>query len=127
MASLPVIEPLLEKAEEDPEILAVILYGSTARGEPSPSDLDICLVLSDTQDRFEATEKRLEFLQAFDADIQSFQALPIPLRQRVLKEGEILLVKDEDALYELARDTIRASTYFQRAYETYLEGVRAGS
>lgn len=67
--------------------------------------------------------KRLEYVKFHDLDIHVFQSLPIPIRSRVLKEGKILLSKDEDSLYEIANTTIRSYTYFRRIYEIYLEGV----
>ncbi|MCS6937409.1 MAG: nucleotidyltransferase domain-containing protein [Candidatus Bipolaricaulota bacterium] len=40
------LEKLLEQARSDSAVLAVLLFGSAARGEEhSQSDLDICLVL----------------------------------------------------------------------------------
>lgn len=126
MSSSSEIEALIEQARADEEVLAVVLYGSVARGEAAPNDTDVCLVLRQV-DSVEPSAKRLEYLSRYDLDIHTFQGLPLPIRQRVLGEGRILLSKDEDALYELASETIRANTYFRRAYETYLEGVKAGS
>lgn len=127
MAKTPPLDRLVEQAEGDPEVMAVFLFGSAARGEAAPSDVDVCLVLAGSPGREAASEKRLEYLANFDLDVQVFQSLPLPVRQRVLKEGRVLLSKDDDALYELAAFTIRACTYFRPAYETYLEGVRARS
>ncbi|MFB0561374.1 MAG: nucleotidyltransferase domain-containing protein, partial [Candidatus Lokiarchaeia archaeon] len=39
-----VLEELVKKAERDKDILAVMLFGSYARGEPA-RDIDVCLVL----------------------------------------------------------------------------------
>jgi len=86
-----------------------ILFGSRARGDAGAgSDVDVCLVL--TPDRAAEpgpTEKRLDYLGRFDLDV--FQALPLAVRSRVLKEGKILFVRDEDTLYDLAIRTARAS------------------
>ena len=42
----PALARLLSRAESDPDVLAVILFGSHARGEAGPtSDVDVCLVL----------------------------------------------------------------------------------
>jgi hypothetical protein len=46
----------------------------------------------------------------------------------VLKEGKILLCKDEDALYEVAYRTAQAFEDYKPYYRRYLEEVaRAGS
>lgn len=47
MAADGALERLLDRAREDPAVLAVILFGSAARGEAAPaSDVDVCLVLA---------------------------------------------------------------------------------
>jgi len=89
------------------------------------SDLDVCLVLQ-PQAADQKAEKRLEYLGEFDLDVQVFQALPLPIRSRVLKEGRILLVKDEDALYALAFRTAQEFDDFRHIYEAYLEAVADG-
>jgi hypothetical protein len=49
-------------------------------------------------------------------------------RQPVIKEGQVLFVRDEDALYEEAFRTIRAWELFRPRYEAYLvEVARGGS
>jgi len=41
------LDDLLKAAEQDDRVLAILLYGSQARGESRPeSDTDVCLVLS---------------------------------------------------------------------------------
>jgi len=120
------LEKLIAKAQADEAVLAVMLFGSEARGEAtSASDLDICLVLQPRAAERKA-EKRLEYLGEFDLDLHVFQALPLPIRRRVLKEGRILLTKDEDALYDLALRTAKAFDDFRHIYEAYLEAIANG-
>jgi hypothetical protein len=54
-------EKFLLKVRDDPEILAVFLFGSAARGEQGPgSDLDICLVFATgISDRLYMAQKAL--------------------------------------------------------------------
>src|SRR5216684_4329688 len=43
----PTVRRVLERARRDPDVLAVMLFGSHARGEASAaSDVDLCLVLA---------------------------------------------------------------------------------
>lgn len=115
---------LLERAGRDPDVLAVILFGSAARGEAgSGSDIDVCLVLTSGADQMRT---RLDYLSRFDLDVHAFQALPLYIRARVLREGRLLLVKDEDALYGLAVRTAKAFADFEPRYRLYLEEVLAG-
>ncbi len=96
------INQLVAKAAEDPSVLAVLMFGSVARNEQGPaSDVDICLVLQPGTSE-EMSQKRLEYLALFDLDIHVFQQFPLYVRRRVLKEGTVLLSKDDDALYQLA-------------------------
>lgn len=99
MRTTPAIDRLIARATEDPSVLAVLVFGSVARGEQSlASDIDICLVLRPEVSEG-MTEKRLEYLAQSDLDIHIFQQIPLPIRRRVLKEGCVLLSKDDDALY----------------------------
>ncbi|HVO24362.1 MAG TPA: nucleotidyltransferase domain-containing protein [Candidatus Margulisiibacteriota bacterium] len=119
------IARLLQRAARDAEVLAVMLYGSTARRDTSAvSDVDVCLVLA-RQRRTSAqmSAKRLEYLQEVDLDVQVFQQLPLYIRQRVLKDGRVLFVRDEDELYELAFRTVQAFEDFRPRYQAYLNEV----
>ena len=119
---------MVARARGDEEVLAVMLFGSAARGEAKErSDVDICLVLPPGRyAKRDLTEKRLEYLSEFDADIQVFQGLPIYIRSRVLKEGRVLFCRDEPALYEVALRTIKEFEDFKPLYRMYLEEVVKG-
>lgn len=121
----PSFSRLLSKAEVDPDVLAVLLFGSRARGERGPaSDTDICLVLRpDVSDRAAAGHKRLDYLAEVDFDVQVFQLLPLALRSRILREGKVLHCRDEEALYEIAIRTAKAWDDFRPIYRRYLEAV----
>lgn len=127
-----VIHPVLEQATEDTAVLAVILFGSRARGEATAaSDVDLCVVLSPnkrtTEDLVSIRERYLPFLTP-RRSICVFEQLPLYVKHRVLKEGKILLCKDEDALYEVAYRTAQAFEDYKPFYRRYLEEVaRAGS
>lgn len=121
---------LVEAVRVDADILAVILFGSVARGEANASsDVDVCLVLKkEFSDAALAAKKRLEYLGRFDADITIFQQLPLYIRQRVLKDARVLFVRNDDELYDIALDTVRAFEDFRPFYHDYLNEVaRVGS
>ena len=121
-----VLERLIARAQADEAVLAVMLFGSEARGEATAaSDVDVCLVLQPRAAEQRA-EKRLEYLGEFDLDLHVFQALPLPIRRRVLKEGRVLLSKDEDGLYALALRTAKEFDDFRHIYEAYLEAIADG-
>jgi len=121
------LEELLGVAREDPHVLAVILYGSHARGEErAGSDTDVCLALRPAFPKEELPAKAFAYL-GFDLDVRLFQALPLPVRRRVLREGRVLYVRDEDALYDLAIHTAKEWEDFRHIYQDYLEAVARGS
>jgi uncharacterized protein len=92
------LETLLETARNDHRVLAVILYGSRARGDARPdSDTDICIVLSPEIDpKGTGVEVQLDYARFDPLDVRLFQRLPLYIRPRVLADGQILLVKNED-------------------------------
>ncbi|MGH7321235.1 MAG: nucleotidyltransferase domain-containing protein [Candidatus Rokuibacteriota bacterium] len=119
------LDRLVTRARTDPGILAVIQFGSQARGEASiESDLDVCLVLGDEPRRDpEAGYQRLAYFADDRLDVSIFQHLPLHVRRRILKEGTVRFVRDEDALYALAVRTARAFEAFRHIQRRYLDQV----
>jgi predicted nucleotidyltransferase len=119
------VDKILAKAKDDAEIVAVFLFGSQVRGETtSSSDVDICLALRPgNYDSLALFRKRLNYLKEGGADIHIFSELPLYIRQRVLKEGRVLLCQDEDLLYEIAFRTAQAFEDFKHIYYGYLEEI----
>jgi predicted nucleotidyltransferase len=119
------LDKLLTLAKKDKGVIAVLLFGSHARGNARPtSDIDVCLLLRDKKDSF---RKRLEYSTISDnMDVQVFQSLPAYIKKRILKEGKVLFCRDEDFLYRIAIETIKDFEQFPKAYSTYLEKVSHG-
>jgi len=124
------LKKFLLQVQDDPEILAVFLFGSAARDEQGPtSDVDVCLVfVPAVRDRLYMAQKRLEYLGEVPKglDIQVFQLLPLYIRHRILKEGKVLFCRDEDTLYDLAFATVKAFEDFRHMYREYLDEVARG-
>ncbi len=128
----PELASLLQRAQNDRAVLAVMLFGSEARGEAGPaSDLDVCLILPPGRDgKAEQAAVREAYLHISGErlDLRVFQQLPLYVRRRVLKEGRVLACRDEDALYEVARRTAQAYEDYRPQYHRHLETIaRAGS
>lgn len=122
------LDALLRHVESDDRILAVILYGSQARGDAhAASDHDVCLVMKpENDDKTASAAAQLDYFEFHELDVRIYQRLPLYVRQRILADGEVLLVKDEDELYEIAFRTIRAFEDFRPFYLSYLEEVANG-
>ena len=118
------LDRISEKAKNDGDVLAVILFGSYARGEKF-SDIDVCIVLKPGKfSRSFFSRKRLEYLAEFPTlDIQIFQQLPLYVKTRILGEGKVIFCENEDLLYDLSFSTIKEFEYFKPRYSSYLEGV----
>jgi predicted nucleotidyltransferase len=127
-ASDTAIARLVVRAKEDPDILAVLLFGSRARGDASPaSDHDVCLVLAAPPGlSLSASEKRLDYLAVGELDVVIFQQLPLYIRSRILREGRVLFARDEDALYAVAIRTAKAFEGFRHIHRAYLDAVARG-
>lgn len=98
----------------------VILYGSSLNQyHLEDSDIDICLFID--AEKKVLSEIRLELLKKFNDkfDIQMFQLLPLYVQIEVLK-GEILYVKKEETLYEIANGTIDEYEEFYPFYLDYI-------
>jgi predicted nucleotidyltransferase len=126
--SVPALGRLVARAKHDPEVLAVLLFGSRARGDATmKSDYDVCLVLAaEPTSDLAAAHKRLDYLAEADVDLVLFQQLPLHIRRQVLKEGTVLFARDEDRLYELAIRTVRAFEDFRHIQREYLDQVARG-
>lgn len=118
-------EEFRNKIQKDKEVLAVIIYGSYARGEKY-RDIDISIVLNKKLSNIEMSKKRLKYISfMFEKfDIQVFQQLPLYIRKRILKEGKIIICKDEDALYNIAFSTIEEFESYKKIYYNYLEEMQ---
>ena len=121
------IVKLIKTAKQDNKILAVFLFGSAARKDGhKQSDVDICLIMRQSSySPVELSQKKLEYLEAFNMDVQIFQQLPLYIRMRVIREGKNLFCADEDALYQLVFNTISAFEDFKYIYQDYLKEVES--
>lgn len=119
------LERVTALARNDSAVLAIILFGSHARGEAeSSSDVDVCLVLEPGVPLdLSASRKRLDYRAEADLELAIFQQLPLAVRSRVLREGRVVFVKDTDRLYELAIQTARAFEGFRHHHRRYLDAV----
>src|SRR5271157_5747558 len=103
---------LVELATNDPEVLAVVVYGSYVRGE-SYKDIDICLFLFPNITQSES-DKRISYSSQLPNifDIQIFADLPIFIQAQVINEGVILLNKNYDSLFDIYAQTIKEYSDF---------------
>ncbi|RLI99798.1 MAG: nucleotidyltransferase domain-containing protein [Candidatus Aenigmatarchaeota archaeon] len=122
---MKILKRLVETVKKDKDVLAVLVFGSYARGERY-SDIDVCIVLKEKMKNLEMSRKKLYYISSFPLDIHIFQQLPLYIRIRVLKEGKVIYCKDMDLLYDTAIKTIKEFEDYKHIYYSYLEGVLNG-
>jgi len=110
---------------KDKDIVATILFGSYARSEPN-RDIDLCLVLNKKLPNLLMSKKRLRYSSLFPNkfDVNIFQQLPLYIRKRILKEGKVILCKDEDLLYSIAFATLKEFDMYKKIYYNYLNSMQ---
>lgn len=116
-----------EEMLNDRSIIAVLLFGSAARNEHH-RDIDLCLVLDKKYPNIEMSRKRAHYAGSLPDtyDVHIFQQLPLYIRQRILKEGKILLCKNEPLLYDIAFAAIKEFNLFEKGYRAYINKVLNG-
>ena len=115
------VEEAVQAAQADPDILAVLHYGSSARGEPH-RDVDVALVFREPLPE-DAFDRALRLDAPERVDVKVFQELPIYVQVRVLGEGRVAWCRDDDELYRIAFRVVREWEDFRPFYESYLEGA----
>ena len=100
------IAPLTRELCQMEEVVALVLFGSAARGQMrSTSDIDLCIV---TQKNLPASD-RWELLSygSLGIDVSLFWDLPITIRFRIIREGKVLFCRNALALHRIKADTVR--------------------
>ncbi len=104
------------------EVHSIILFGSSVREEAAPdSDIDICVIETPgttltLSDKLRITRELPEIV-----DVSFFYDLPLDIRQRVLREGEILYTKDDYYVYTLVKETDFEMPQYRKMQEDYYE------
>ena len=106
------IDEIKDELTKNKKVEAVYLFGSYAKGNPKPfSDRDICVIT----ERNITKEVKEEILSnsSKKIDISIFWDLPLSIKFRVIKEGELLYKKDDLKLQKVKVDTFKAYLEFQ--------------
>ena len=88
---------------EREDILAILLYGSAAKGDETPrSDLDICIVLPSRKYMKDILNQIYAKLDVFTKkyDVRFFEELPLYIQINIIESNKIIYSKDIYELYE---------------------------
>ncbi|MGH7573497.1 MAG: type VII toxin-antitoxin system MntA family adenylyltransferase antitoxin, partial [Gemmatimonadota bacterium] len=113
-----ILEAIARTVSSRPEIAAVYVYGSAARGEATPlSDVDLALLFVEDQSERERRELLAQItgdLARHGAgprlDVRDFEDLPLTVQGRVLAEGA--LVQSNDDVRRVRFETLVRMQYF---------------
>ncbi len=103
------IDKIIEPFKKDRDVISIYLFGSYARGREKPfSDIDICVIAAKGADRDEILSHSSKKI-----DISIFHDLPLTMRFRVLKEGQLLFLRDELKMHRIIVATIKSYLDFK--------------
>lgn len=121
------IQKILKKAKTDKQILAVLQFGSSLSSK-NHRDIDVCLVMQKKEPNINISKKKLSYQKLSNKiDLQVFQQLPLYVKKEILNKNKILLSKNKDKLFDLARETIKEYDYYQKYYLDYMEYLKHGT
>lgn len=120
---VPDLTPIINKARADPNVLAIVVFGSYTQ-EEYYRDIDICLFLYPSV----SPKNVLAYVLAFDEifDFSIFSDLPLYIQARVMEEGQILLNKDYNGLFDIYINAIKEYNLFKPHYDAFLRAVADG-
>ncbi len=114
------LEYVLKKLVSIPQVAAIILFGSVARGKAIPtSDIDLAVLLSEDVEFGELKKLEVEVgsLADNDIDLALLHKLPYYIQRSVFEEGIVVFLRDERA------DKILKNALFH-AIKGYIENER---
>jgi hypothetical protein len=100
------ITPLIRELSLKEEVIALLLFGSVARGQArSISDIDLCIVTP--RDLSQPDRWDLLSYGAEKIDVNLFWDLPITIRFRVIREGRVMFLKRPLQFHRIKAETVR--------------------
>ena len=100
------VKQIVEELRTNDNVIALILFGSVARGEAREySDIDLTIIT-----RTGISEPEEHYLLSYGSqkvDVSLFFALPITIRFRVIREGKVLFCKDPLQLHRIKVKTVQ--------------------
>lgn len=122
-------ERLRQALEAREDVLVAYLFGSAARGKAGPlSDVDVAVLLAEDGDRFarflEVVGEVARVVGPERADVVLLNEAPVALAYRVLRDGRVLLCRDDGARIEHWVRTVVRYLDMEPFFRTLEEGVR---
>ncbi len=118
------IKKVVDGLKKYPEVAAVILFGSYAKGKAKPlSDIDLAVLVREPDKKIEA---EIAGFSSATVDVVNFHRLPLYIQFEVLKHGKIVFVRDDNYFRQIKKEVLRA--YLIKEEETaHLAAISMGS
>ncbi|MFN3567630.1 MAG: type VII toxin-antitoxin system MntA family adenylyltransferase antitoxin [Caldimicrobium sp.] len=121
MLNMRALEEVIEKIKQYPQTLAIILFGSFARGEAKEmSDADIAVVIEKPDKHIEA---EIGSMNSPFLDVVLFHRLPLHIQFEVLKYGKEVFCRDEKAFLEIKFKVLRDYLEMSPMYERFKKRI----
>lgn len=107
------MDGVVENLKKYPQITAIMLFGSHAKGKIKPlSDVDIAVILKD-----QSMEAEIASFSSNSFDIVPFHRLPLYIKFEVLKHGKILFVGDTEHFSDVKKKVLNEYLEMSGSYE----------
>lgn len=92
---------IVERARADKRVVAVLLFGSYARKDPTYRDVDVALML---KERTASQSEVLPYAKLAGSlfELSIFGSLPIDIQSRALDDSVMLLINDKKRFYDIS-------------------------
>ncbi len=117
------INKTVKELKEHPKVMAIILFGSYAKGTQKPiSDVDIAVIVKDPDKSIEA---EVSSFSSNVFDVVNFHRLPLYIQFEVLKYGKPLFVRDAEYFLDIKRNVLKEYLEMSYLYERMSRRVLA--
>ena len=117
------VKEVVEDIKKNEKVVAIILFGSWAKGRVTPlSDIDLAVIIKEPDPK---TEAEIGSMCSRIIDISLFHKLPVYIQHSILKDGIVLYLKkeDEDFYKEVVLKVIRNYLEMEWIYRKRLKEV----
>ena len=110
-------ESIVKEISEDRKVLAIVLFGSAAKGKTKPmSDIDLAIVLEPYDFSSAASA---EAKSSRTMDIVAFNDLPLFIQFEVMRDGKVLYCRDDERLRQVFLKSIKDYHFHVPLYEKF--------
>ena len=117
------IKKITDKAANDPEVIAIFVFGSFAEKKTNYRDVDLAFLLTKDKDELSVLSKYEDYENDPKLDISCLNSLAVNVKKEVLDNGTMLFCKDKSKLYAFAMRTLMEYREFKHVYELMIYGT----